>query len=145
MTQVQTISSSRWAQARLGILLFSFLLWALPSQAATTIDLATGVAAGIGIAADPINSNVYYVEFNGGTLKKIHINAGCDLSSPATCTITTLASGFTHPEDVALDVDHGVAYVITCDDLGTTGAIWPAGLASCATAVVPCHPGAPNP
>ena len=144
MTQVQTISSSRWAQARLGILLFSFLLWALPSQAATTIDLATGVAAGIGIAADPINSNVYYVEFNGGTLKKIHINAGCDLSSPATCTITTLASGFTHPEDVALDVDHGVAYVTTRDDLGTTGALWRVDLTSGARTLVTFNLGAPH-
>ena len=125
------------------VLALSLALVAMPAAAAP-IEMASGVQAGVGIAVDPVNANVYYVEFNGGTLKRIHINAGCDLTSPATCPITTVASGFTHPEDVALDLDHGLAYVTTRDDLGTTGALWRVPLGGGARTLVTFNLGAPH-
>jgi hypothetical protein len=142
--QIHTTVPSRWPQARLSVLIVGLALCARPSLAATTIDLATGVAAGIGVASDPVNSNIYYVEFNGGTLKRIHVNAGCDLTSPATCPISTVASGFSHPEDVALDVDHGLAYVTTRDDTGTTGALWRVDLGTSSKSLVTFNLGAPS-
>jgi hypothetical protein len=142
--QIHTTVLSRWPQARLSVLIVGLALCARPSLAATTIDLATGVAAGIGVASDPVNSNIYYVEFNGGTLKRIHVNAGCDLTSPATCPISTVASGFSHPEDVALDVDHGLAYVTTRDDTGTTGALWRVDLGTSSKSLVTFNLGAPS-
>jgi len=145
MRQIHTNARSWQAQAKLSVLIFGLALLTRPALAATTVDMATGVAAGVGIASDPVNSNVYYVEFNGGTLKRIHITPGCDLPpGPATCTITTVASGFTHPEDVALDVDHGVAYVTTRDDVGTTGALWRVALAGGARSLVTFNLGAPH-
>ena len=142
MKQIHTIAPWRGAQIRLSVALLAFSLWGSPALAAT-VDLATGVTAGVGIASDPVNNNVYYVEFNGGTLKRIHITPGCDLVSPATCPITTVAAGFSHPEDVALDLDHGLAYVSTRDDAGTTGAFWRVNLAGGAKTLVTFNLGAP--
>src|SRR5262245_20044390 len=143
MKQMRTSVCVWWTRVTLSILALGLAL-CNPAKAATTIDMATGVTAGVGIASDPVNANIYYVEFNGGTLKRIHITAGCDLTSPATCPITTVASGFTHPEDVALDLDHGLAYVTTRDDLGTTGALWRVNLAGGARSLVTFNLGAPH-
>lgn len=111
---------------------------------AATIDLVTGVAAGVGIASDPVNNDIYYVEFNAGTLKRVHIDPGCDAVSPATCTVTTVVSGFSHPEDVALDLEHNLAYVSTRDDPGTTGALWRVDLATSTRSLVTFNLGAPH-
>jgi hypothetical protein len=143
MKQIHTIAWRLGVQVGRSALIIALSFWGKPALAAT-IDMASGVAAGVGIASDPVNANVYYVEFNGGTLKRIHINAGCDLTSPATCPITTVAGGFTHPEDVALDVDHELAYVTTRDDLGTTGALWRVPLAGGARSLVTFNLGAPS-
>jgi DNA-binding beta-propeller fold protein YncE len=84
------------------------------------------------------------VEFNGGSLKRIHLTAGCDLISPSSCPVTTVAGGFTHPEDVALDLSHGLAYVTTRDDTGTTGAFWRVNLTTGARSLVTFNLGAPS-
>jgi DNA-binding beta-propeller fold protein YncE len=145
MTQMHTSLLSLLTRVILIVITLGLILWARPAMAATTIEMAGGVAGGTGIASDPANANVYYVEFNGGTLKRIHIIAGCDLPpGPATCPITTVASGFTHPEDVALDLDHGLAYVTTRDDLGTTGALWRVDLVGGARSLVTFNLGAPQ-
>src|SRR5664279_1689169 len=144
MKQIQSNASLWRAQVTLIIFALALAFWTTTALATTTIDMANGVAAGIGIAWDPVNANIYYVEYGAGTLKRIHINAGCDLTSPATCPTTTVASGFTHPEDVALDVDHGLAYVTTRDDLGTTGVLWRVDLASGTKTMVTFNLGAPQ-
>ena len=128
---------------RLGVQIAGFVLLAWQAFGAN-IDMASGVAGGVGIAVDPVNANIYYVEFNSGNLKRIHINAGCDLASPATCPITTVASGFSHPEGVELDVDHGFAYVTTRDDPGTSGALWRVNLTSGVKSLVTFNLGAPH-
>src|SRR5262249_62353824 len=87
MKQMSTSLCVRWTRAALSVLALGLAL-CNPAKAATTIDMATGVTAGVGIASDPVNANIYYVEFNGGTLKRIHITPGCDLTSPPTCPIT---------------------------------------------------------
>ncbi len=135
------MSATRWGRmAALG----AVLLGGSTAASAAVIDLASGVTAGVGIASDPVQNDVYFVEFNGGTLKRIHIDPGCDATSPATCTITTVASGFVHPEDVALDLDHGLAYVTTRDDPGTTGALWRVDLATGVRSLVTFNLGAPH-
>lgn len=144
MPQAETTARPWPKSARLSPLLLGLLLWGGAAVAATTVDLATGVGAGIGVASDPVHNDVYYVEFGSGSLKRIHIDPGCDLASPATCTISTVASGFSHPEDVALDVDHGLAYVTTRDDPGTTGALWRVDLASGVRSLVTFNLGAPH-
>jgi DNA-binding beta-propeller fold protein YncE len=143
MKHISSINPILWMQVKLGVVMALFSLATTPALAAT-IDMATGVAAGIGIAADPVNANVYYVEYNGGTLKRIHINAGCDLVSPATCPITTVMSGLIHPEDVALDLDHNLAFVTTRDDPGTTGSLWRIPLGGGARSLVTFNLGAPQ-
>jgi hypothetical protein len=143
MRQIHTNLRSWRTRAMLSVLALGLALWARPAMGVTITDLATGVAAGVGIASDPVNANVYYVEFNGGTLKRIHIIPGCDTPVP-TCAITTVASGFTHPEDVALDLDHGLAYVTTRDDVGTTGALWRVNLVSHAKSLVTFNLEAPQ-
>ena len=70
--QIHTSARSWWTRATLKTLALGLALGARPAMATTTIDMATGVAAGVGIASDPVNANVYYVEFNGGMLKRIH-------------------------------------------------------------------------
>jgi hypothetical protein len=105
-------------------------------------NMATGLHAAIGVAADPAGSAVYFVEWNTGALKRIGLTPGCDATTP--CPITTVAGGFSHPEDVALDLVHGAAYVTTRDDLGTTGALWRVDLTSGTRSLVTFNLGAPH-
>ena len=105
-------------------------------------NMATGLNAAIGIAADPSGNAVYFVEWNTGALKRINLTPGCDATTP--CPITTVASGFSHPEDVALDIVHGAAYVTTRDDLGTTGALWRVDIATGTRSLVTFNLGAPH-
>lgn len=105
---------------RSALVLAMALCVAAPGLALTNI--ATGVTGGIGIAADPGGNTVYYVDWNGGTLKRITLSPP-DCIAPA-CAVTTIASGLSHPQDVALDTANNVAYVTTRDDAGTTGKLW---------------------
>ncbi len=100
------------------------LAW--PAGAANT-DLATGLTGAIGIAADPSGNAVYFVDWNAGALKRILLAPGCDTIAPAppTCTVETVITGLSHPQDVALDLAHNHAYVTTREGPGTSsGALW---------------------
>jgi DNA-binding beta-propeller fold protein YncE len=113
------------------ILLFSSLLlgitliFPVTTTAVTQTQLATGLQAGVGVALDEVNNQLYYVEFTAGTLKRINLPPTCGITSTPACdtTIVTIADGFSHPEDVALDLSSRVAYVTTRDDPGT-GGLW---------------------
>ena len=58
----------------------------------TTDIIANSIQAGVGCAYDQKENQLYFVEYGAGTLKRIN------LYSPY--TIQTIASGFSHPEDV---------------------------------------------
>ncbi len=124
----------------LGALMVSVAL----TSASPPVELASGLSGAIGVALDPVNSKLYFVEYGAGTLKRIQLTPGCDLTMPATCVITTVAGGFTHPEDIALDVASGTGYVTTRDDLGTTGALWRVDLTSGTKSMVTFNLGAPQ-
>jgi DNA-binding beta-propeller fold protein YncE len=143
MNHTYVVSPRFWVHVGFAVLLLALFLGGSPTLAAT-VDLVTGVASGVGIAFDPANNNIYYLEWNAGTLKRIHITPGCDHTSPATCPINTVATGFHHPEDVALDLDHGLAYITTRDDPGTTGAFWSVNLTTTTKSLVTFNLGAPH-
>lgn len=122
-------------------------LAAAPSAAVATptvTELATGLGAAVGIAHDPINNSLYFVEYTSGTLKRMVLTPGCETASPPTCAVTVVASGFTHPEDVAVDASTNTGYVTTRDDVGTTGALWRVNLTSGAKSLVTFNLGAPQ-
>ena len=99
----------------------ALLLFPIAAPAAF-VNVATGVGAGVGIAADPAGGAVYYVEWNGGTLRRLALSPP-ECTAPA-CAVTSIATGLAHPQDVALDTASGFAYVTTRDDVGTTGSLW---------------------
>jgi DNA-binding beta-propeller fold protein YncE len=105
-------------------------------------ELASGLGAAVGIALDRPNNQLYFVEYATGTLKRMQLTPACETTPP--CSIALVASGFTHPEDVALDTDHGIAYVTTRDDPGTTGKLWRVNLATGTGSVVTFNLGAPQ-
>ena len=114
-----------------------------PARAAMN-TVVGGVGAGIGIAADPSGNAVYYVEWSAGTLRRIDLTPGCDTAPPGTCAVTTVTSGLSHPQDVALDPAHNAAYVTTRDDVGTTGKLWRIDLTTGVPSLVTFNLGAPH-
>ena len=108
------------------------------------MDLAAGVGAGVGIAYDEINNDLYYVEYTAGTLKRINLTPACEGTPAPTCTIDTVASGFSHPEDIAVDTSTGIGYVTTRDDPGTTGSLWRVDLATGVKDLITFNLGAPQ-
>jgi DNA-binding beta-propeller fold protein YncE len=115
-----------------------------PAAQALT-NMATGLHAAIGVAADPSGSAVYFVEWNTGLLRRMALTPGCTAATP--CPLTTVAGAptpFSHPEDVALDLVHGFAYVTTRDDPGTTGALWRVNLTTGTRTLVTFNLGAPH-
>lgn len=113
---------------------------------ATCPQITGGLSAAVGIAIDESKSQAYFVEFNGGTLKRINLPPRCGIGAAPACstTITTVAAGFSHPEDVQLDLDHGLAYVTTRDTPGTTGALWKVILSTGVKSLVTFNLGAPQ-
>ena len=100
---------------------------------------------GIGIAVDTVANAAYFVDYNGGTLNKIQLTVpACTATSTPPCAVTSLLSGFTHPEDVALDAAHHMAYVTTRDDPGTTGAFWRVDLNTNTRSLITFNLGAPQ-
>lgn len=87
------------------------------TSAAQQDTIATGLKAAVGTDLDESKNHLYFVEYTTGKLRRI------DLSSGPSYSIDMIASGFSHPEDVQLDLDHGFAYVTTRDAPGT-GALW---------------------
>ncbi|HWS70841.1 MAG TPA: hypothetical protein VN605_01945, partial [Thermoanaerobaculia bacterium] len=114
---------------RAAVVLAAIALAARTSYAFTTLINNPG-AANIGVAADPSGNTVYFTEWNGGTLRRIHLTPTCTAVSTPVCVVDTVATGFSHPQDVALDLAHGAAYVTTRDDPGTTGALWRVDIAT---------------
>ena len=141
----RAIPPGKSASARVwGRVLALFITLVAASAHAAMNTVVAGVGAGIGIAADPGGNAVYYVEWSAGTLKRIDLTPGCDTAPPGTCAVTTVASGFSHPQDVALDLVNNVAYVTTRDDVGTTGKLWRVDLATGAPSLVTFNLGAPH-
>jgi len=116
-----------------GILLFGRVDFVF---AITKTTIATGLKAGVGAALDESKNHLYFVEYGIGILKRI------DLSSPL-YTIDTVASGFSHPEDVQLDLVHGFAYVTTRDAPGT-GALWKVDITTGSKSLVTFNLGGPQ-
>jgi DNA-binding beta-propeller fold protein YncE len=104
--------------------------------AETKTTIATGLNAAAGLALDDSKNHLYFVEYGAGTLKRI------DLSSPS-LTIDLIASGFSHPEDVELDLEHGFAYVTT-RDLPGTGALWKVDISTGSKTLITFNLGAPQ-
>ena len=126
------------------LLILAGLAAAVPAGAAPPVELASGLSGAIGVAHDAIHARLYFVEYGAGTLKRIRLIPGCDLVMPVTCPIDTVAAGFTHPEDVALDVAGNTGYVTTRDDPGTTGALWRVNLTTGVKSLVTFNLGAPH-
>ena len=127
----------------LGALLAGLVLCGGAAQAATIVELATGLSGGTGIALDEIQNHLYYTEWYAGTLKRMTLTPGCEATSPPSCAISTVASGFSHPQDVAIIPDLGIGYVTTRDDPGTSGALWRVDLGSGAKSLVTFNLGIP--
>jgi len=119
-------------------------LFVCASLHGATTTMLTGLGAGVGVATDHATQTTYFVEFTTGALKRVSSAASCSTTSSPPCTATTVASGFSHPEDVALDSAHNVAYVTTRDDAGTTGAFWRVDLTTGARSLVTFNLGAPH-
>lgn len=117
------------------------------SYAVTKTTVATGLSAAVGAAIDESKNQLYYVEYNAGTLRRINLPPQCGHGTPVpscSSTIVPIATGFSHPEDVQLDMAHGFAYVTTRDDPGTTGALWKVNISTGAKTMVTFNLGAPQ-
>lgn len=138
------VAPNRRLRRCLGVLLTGLVLGAGAAPAATIVELATGLAAGTGIDLDETNNHLYFLEWTAGTLKRMTLTPGCEATIPPSCAIATVATGFSHPQDVAVLPDLGIGYVTTRDDPGTTGALWRVDLATGAKALVTFNLGAPH-
>jgi hypothetical protein len=106
--------------------------------------IATGLSGAIGAALDEVNGNLYFVDYNGGELIRLELNPDClDLDKPDLCPIFPVVGGFSHPEDVALDLGAGLAYVTTRDTPGS-GALYRVDLATNTKTLVTFNLGAPQ-
>jgi hypothetical protein len=133
----------RRAQWALVIVLVAFG-FAGPVAAAPPKTIANGLHGAIGAALDETNKRLYFVEYATGWLKYLELTPVCLApTTPAMCPIHNVASGFMTPEDVALDVDSGVAYVTTRSVPGT-GALYRVNLATGAKTLVTFNLGAPQ-
>ncbi len=74
--------------------------------ALTETTIASTLNRPRGLAIEEVNDHLYFVEYDAGTPKRIEL-----LPPPPPYTIVTISTGFNHPEDVELDLDHGYAYV----------------------------------
>ncbi len=84
--------------------------------------IAEGLSGAIGAALDEVNNQLYFVDYNTGELNRLGLTPTClDLDTVTKCTIHSVASGFSHPENVVLDVGAGIAYVTTRDPPGSGG------------------------
>jgi DNA-binding beta-propeller fold protein YncE len=126
----------------LGLGLILLASTSTPGQALVPTDLAN--LGAIGIAFDADHNFLYAVEYGAGTLTRIRLTPVCEVATPPSCDIETVTSGLTHPEDIALDVAHGVGYVTTRDDVGTTGSLWRVNLTSGVKSLVTFNLGAPQ-
>lgn len=108
---------------RLGLFCAALLLFAAGARAAPG-DLATGLTGGTGVSYDDVHNHLYFVDFNAGALKRVKLTPDCEAGPPPACVVETVATGFVHPQGLAVHAELGVAYLTTRDDPGTTGALW---------------------
>jgi DNA-binding beta-propeller fold protein YncE len=146
------ITISRRHSAKVTLLLFVVVLFLSIvdiTYAVTQTQIAAGLNAAVGAAIDETKNQLYFVEYNpagNGSLKRIDLPPQCGTPTTPACssTITTVANGFSHPEDVQLDLEHGLAYVTTRDDPGTTGALWKVVISAGTKSMVTFNLGAPQ-
>lgn len=146
---MENTNSRRYlVKAKFLILLLAFGTFLIPRvdfvYAATTTQIASGLSAAVGVALDESDSCLYFVEYSAGTLKRIKLSPECEMATTPPCPIETIATGFSHPEAVQLDLDHGFAYVTTRDDPGTTGALWKVDVSTGSKSLVTFNLGAPQ-
>ncbi|RKY44255.1 MAG: hypothetical protein DRP81_05780 [Candidatus Omnitrophota bacterium] len=119
------------------------------TYAVTKTTIVSGLQAAVGAVLDESNNQLYFVEYNppgNGALKRINLPPQCGTSTTPPCsdTIVPIATGFSHPEDVQLDLAHGFAYVTTRDDPGTTGALWKVNISTGSKSLVTFNLGGPQ-
>lgn len=110
-----------------GWLVAAFFVLAGTVQAATTVTLASGLSTAVGIDIDPTEDALYFVEETAGTLKRLQLSPGCRTANPPNCpasSLTTVAMGFDHPQDVAIDAERRLAFVTTADGTTYGGDLW---------------------
>src|SRR5688572_5185148 len=97
--------------------LFYFSLMATASaQAATTVTpYVNGLGGGMGTAYHPTTQHVYWVEADGD-FKKVNTGNG---------VVTTIQTGYVHPNDLALFPGQSLAYITT-----RVGELWKAATGS---------------
>ena len=114
------------------------------SYAVTKTTIATGLKAAVGAAIDESKNQLYFVEYNAGTLKCVNLFPPYSPCPGTPLPGGVIATGFSHPEDVQLDLAHGFAYVTTRDDPGTTGALWKVNISTGSKSMVTFNLGAPQ-
>lgn len=91
------------------------LLQAAGAQAAP-VDLATGLPGARGVAVDELNSRLLFLQKQNASanalwdLKSLQLTPGCKAGTSA-CAVSTVATGFFRPVDVAVNAAAGAAYV----------------------------------
>jgi DNA-binding beta-propeller fold protein YncE len=123
------------------LLLISCQAWALQPYT----ELYSGLKAGVGLALDETSNHLYYLEYNAASsnLKQMTLSPDCENDPSTACTVSSIPADFSHPEDVQLDLEHGVAYVTTRDSPGT-GGLWRLDLTSGAKTLITFNLGAPQ-
>jgi len=111
--------------------------------AASKTPIVTGLSAAVGTAIDESNNHLYFVEYNAPDLKRILLTPECESDVSVPCIVEVVATGFSHAEDVELDIDHGYAYVTTRDNPGT-GGLWRVDIATGTKSLVTFNLGAPQ-
>lgn len=93
----------------------------LPVSAVTITEIATGLSSAVGMDLDETNNRLYFVDYIAGTVKRIDLDPACEDATTAPCPMTVVASGFSNPEDIELDLVHNAAYVTTRSGPGSGG------------------------
>lgn len=114
------------------------------TYAVTQTTIATGLKAAVGAALDESKNQLYFVEYNAGTLKCVNLFPPYSPCPGTPLPGGVIATGFSHPEDVQLELAHGFAYVTTRDDPGTTGALWKVNLSAGSKSMITFNLGAPQ-
>lgn len=115
-----------------------------PTYAVTKTTIVSGLQAAVGAALDETSDQLYFVEYNAGTLKCVTLSPPYSPCPNTPLPGGVIANGFSHPEDVQLDLAHDLAYVTTRDDPGTTGALWKVNISTGSKSMVTFNLGAPQ-
>lgn len=80
------------------------------AQAATVTPYVNGINGGMGLAYHPTTQYLYFLEADTGEFSRVNTANGA---------VTTIATGYVHPNDVALYPNFNIAYITT-----RTGELW---------------------